>query len=143
MVADETITKVIMICDKKYKSRADDREKGVGVETQIISFKIYNEVKQTKFVAVIAEVDDNGKPFIPVYYSGRIHIDLSNDDKYTQNFEQLVRWIFDKPHTNGPQLGKPPSYILEEKFLCLGLMHQARRCIDLLKSGKAPMLKEQ
>ncbi len=40
MVADETITKVIMICDKKYKSRADDREKGVGVETQIISSKI-------------------------------------------------------------------------------------------------------
>ncbi|OAL77362.1 hypothetical protein AY606_11510 [Acinetobacter sp. SFB] len=136
MVADETIAKVIMICDQKYKSRADDREKGVGIETQIISSKIYNEVKQTKFVAVIAEVDDNGNPFIPVYYSGRIHIDLSNDDKYTQNFEQLIRWVFDKPLHQRPQLGKPPQYILEEKVSLLGIDALARRCIDLLKRGK-------
>lgn len=136
MVADETIAKVIMICDQKYKSRADDREKGVGVETQIISSKIYNEIKQTKFVAVIAEVDDNGNPFIPVYYLGRIHIDLSNDDKYTQNFEQLIRWIFDKPLHQRPQLGKPPNYILEEKTCLLGTDTLARRCVDLLKSGK-------
>ena len=61
---------------------------------------------------------------------------MSNDDKYTQNFEQLIRWVFDKPLYQRPQLGKPPSYILEEKVSLLGTDALARRCIDLLKSGK-------
>lgn len=51
MVRDEKIEKVILVCDKKYVDRANSREGGVGVESQVITQKIYGDVSQTKFVA--------------------------------------------------------------------------------------------
>ena len=76
MVTDEDITKVIIVSDKKYAEKANDREGGVGTETQIISSEIYSKIEQDKFVVVITEKDEYGKPYLPVYYRSRIFIDL-------------------------------------------------------------------
>ena len=57
MVTDETIRKVVLICDKAYAQKADARHGGVGTEAQIISSEIYAMVEQSKFVALIAERD--------------------------------------------------------------------------------------
>lgn len=73
MVTDETIKKVIMISDKTYAEKADGRQGGVGTETQIISKKVYEEQNQGKFVAVLPEKDENGKAYLPTYYSSRIY----------------------------------------------------------------------
>src|SRR5437763_6179900 len=97
MVTDPTITKVVLVCDKAYADKADGRSGGVGTEAQIISSEIYEKTTQDKFVAVVVEKDENGKPYVPAYYRSRIHIDLSDSSAYAQNFEQLLRWIYDKP----------------------------------------------
>ena len=52
MVTDQTITKVILVCDKAYATKADGRAAGVGTETQIISAEVYAKQSQDKFVAV-------------------------------------------------------------------------------------------
>lgn len=44
MVQDSSIDKVLIICDKGYKEKADDREGGVGTETQIITPTLYGKV---------------------------------------------------------------------------------------------------
>lgn len=66
MVNDPNIHKVILICDKKYKEKADARTGGAGTEAQIISPALYGigEKKNTKFVAVLAEKDENGRGFV-------------------------------------------------------------------------------
>lgn len=133
---DSATTKVIMICDRKYKERADSREKGVGVETQIISRQVYESTNQTKYVAVLSELDDQGQPFLPIYYKGRMYIDLSNEETYSENFQQLVHWAYDKPLKVKPPLGKPPAYILEDNPTVLGTEVAARRCKDAIKTGK-------
>ncbi len=97
MVSDPEINKVLIICDKKYVEKADDRSGGVGTETQIISTEVYQKVNQEKFVAVIREKDEQGKPNCPVYYRSRIFIDMSDDATYTDSFERLLRWIYNKP----------------------------------------------
>ena len=97
MVTDPSIQKVVIVCDKVYAEKADDRSGGVGTETQIISPEVYPKEDQNKFVAVVTEKDDQGKAFLPVYYRSRIYIDLSDSDTYAKNFEQLLRWIYDKP----------------------------------------------
>lgn len=84
MVSDPNIRKVAIICDRKYAEKANDRAGGVGTETQIISAEIYAKQDQDKFVAVVAERDDQGKPFLPVYYKSRIYIDLSDDVLYAK-----------------------------------------------------------
>jgi hypothetical protein len=83
MVTNPEITKVVIVSDEIYAAKADGRAGGVGTETQIISKEVYDNQSQDKFVAVISEKDDNGKPFLPTYYKSRIYIDLSEADKYS------------------------------------------------------------
>ena len=81
MVTDKEISKVIIVTDKVYASKADERDGGVGTETQIISKEVYVNQEQSKFVAVVAEKDGAGKPYLPTYYKSRIYIDLSESEK--------------------------------------------------------------
>ena len=130
--------------DRRYPKKANDRKGGVGTETQIITPHIYASADQNKFVGVASEVDADGKPFKPAYYASRIHIDLSNDDIYASNFDQLLRWIFDKPAYPKPALGKPPDFLNETTFVLPTRSH-AQRAIGLLRSagpGAAAALQE-
>ena len=136
MVTDKTVTKVILVCDKVYADKADGRSGGVGTETQIISAEVYARKDQDKFVAVIAEKDDAGKAYVPTYYKSRIYIDLSESDRYAENFERLLRWVFDKPLHVRPEIGRPPAFILEENAPIMGTSAAAKRLIEGLKSDK-------
>ena len=97
MVTDPEIKKVVIICDRVYAEKADGRSGGVGTETQIITPEIYGKENQDKFVAIVAERDENGNEYLPTYCKSRIYIDLSDTDLYATNFEQLLRWVYDKP----------------------------------------------
>jgi len=137
MVTNPDIKKVAMIFDKVYADKADGRQGGVGTETQIISKEVYEKQNQDKFVAIVCEKDENGKPFLPTYYKSRIFIDLAEDEKYTENFERLIRWIHDKPLYVKPQIGPTPSFLKEGDSISLGTTLAFKRCIDALKNNKA------
>lgn len=136
MVTDPEIKKVIVVLDRTYAEKADGREGGVGTETQIISPKIYAKADQNKFVGVASETGEDGKPFLPTFYKSRIYIDLSQSDIYAANFEQLLRWIYDKPAHPKPPLGKRPEF-LNVNAIQLPTRSRANRAMDLLKSGSA------
>ena len=114
MVNAADIDKVLIILDKKYTSKADERSGGVGTETQIISPKIYSNVSQEKFIPIVVERDESGNAYIPTYLDGRIYIDLSEREQFEQNYESLLRNIYQRPVLNKPKLGKAPSYLFEE-----------------------------
>jgi len=137
MVTDPEIKKVIIVCDRTYAEKADKRKGGVGTETQIISKEIYDKVEQDKFVVVIAEKDEYGKPYLPTYYKSRIYIDLSEPDSYTENFERLLRWIYDKPLYKKPEIGDVPSFLSEDEQISLGTTVSFGRAIDAIKNGKS------
>ncbi len=137
MVTNPEIKKVVMICDEEYAAKADGRSGGVGTETQIISREVYEKQTQEKFVAVLSEKDANGKPVLPTYYKSRIYIDLSEPDRYTENFERLLRWIFDKPLYVKPELGSRPSFLSGGEHISLGTTAFFKRCIDAIKNQKA------
>ncbi len=137
MVTDPEIRKVILICDKVYAEKADDRAGGVGAEAQIISPEIYSRQDQEKFVAVLKERDEDGRPYLPVYYRPRIWIDLSDPTTYSENFDQLLRWVFDRPLHVKPDLGSPPSFLFEtDDGLNLETFSRFRRAIEALKTGR-------
>ena len=60
-VNDPEITKVLIVCDKAYAQKANERSGGVGDETVIISSEIYGNMKQEKFIPIIAERDEEGQ----------------------------------------------------------------------------------
>ena len=136
MVTDKEIKKVALISDRTYAAKADGRAGGVGTETQIISKEVYDQQEQGKFVVVIPEKDDNGKAFLPTYYKSRIYIDLSEADRYSENFDKLLRWIFDKPLDVKPELGKKPSFLEEGEHISLGTTATFKRCVEALKNNK-------
>ncbi len=137
MVTDKDIKKVILVIDEKYSEKANSRTGGVGTETQIISAEVYESVDQNKFVAVIANRDKEGKAKLPVFYKSRIYIDLSDGDLYAKNFEQLLRWIFDKPVNIKPEIGKMPAFLDEESSVSLGTTVAYRRCIDAIRNSRS------
>ena len=136
MVTDPSIEKVIIVSDETYAKKADGRAGGVGTETQIISKEVYDQQEQDKFVAVVVEKDEEGKPFLPTYYKSRIYIDLSEPDNYSENFETLLRWIYGKPLHVKPALGKRPSFLDESDGIALGTTSSCKRAISAIKDDK-------
>ena len=85
MVNDQSISKVLLICNKEYSEKANQRVGGVGAESLIISNDIYTQAEQTKFIPVVMEYDDNNNPFVPTFVNTRIFIDLSDEENYEEN----------------------------------------------------------
>jgi len=128
-VNDPDITKVLIICDKAYATKANNRTGGVGDETVIISQEVYGRTKQEKFIPIIAERDGEGNSYVPTYIGTRIYIDLSNPDTYEAEYEKLIRNIYNKPLYSKPKLGKRPDWIDEERtnlFPLTDLVRQIR-----------------
>lgn len=137
MVADENIKKVAIFCDQIYKSKADGRKGGVGTETQIISAEVYKSQDQSKFVAVVMERDGAGSACVPIYYTSRIYIDLSDAGTFAIEFERLLRWIYDKPLLLKPELGNTPAFLTEtEATIRLATAVQARRAQDAIRNNR-------
>jgi hypothetical protein len=138
MVTDPSVTKVLLICDKKYADKSNARAGGAGTEAQIITPEIYAKKAQDKYAAVVRERDSNGHPYLPVYYQGRIFIDLSEDSIYAQEFEKLVRWAWDKPVNVKPPVGRPPSFVtIDPTTIKMATSVSFRRAIDAIRNSRA------
>lgn len=114
MVKSPEINKVLIILDKAYSEKADSRSGGVGTETQIISPNIYKNSSQEKFLPIVTERTEEGEPIMPTFLEGRLYIDLSSNQTFEENYERLLRNIFERPSFQKPKLGTPPKYIFEE-----------------------------
>ena len=137
MVTNKEIKKVLLICDKGYVGKANEREGGVGTETQIITPEIYGQQDQDKFVAIVAERDDDGRAYVPVFYGSRIFIDLSDETTRAENFEHLLRWIFDKPLYMPPPIGDRPAFLAtEDETIALGTSSRFRRAVDAIQQNR-------
>jgi hypothetical protein len=115
MVSDNSINHVLLMLNKTYKEKADSREGGAGTEAQIISSELYEKTDQTKFIPVIMERDEEGREHIPIFIKNRIYIDLSNEEKFEESYEELIRAIYHRPQYKKPKLGTAPSYLFDEK----------------------------
>ena len=113
MVTDPGVNKVIIVSDQRYAEKADSRKGGVGTESQIMSPEIYKKADQSKFTAIVSEVDENGEPYLPKFLGSRIFIDMT-PSRYGTNFEQLLRWLYDKPLFVKPSLGTMPAFLNDD-----------------------------
>jgi len=114
-VNDPSVDKVLIVCDRVYVEKANNRSGGVGDETVIITPEVYGNVKQEKLIPVVFEVDEDGKAYIPAYLKGRIYIDLSTeDDRYEVEYEKLLRNIYSKPLYKKPTVGTKSEWLEDD-----------------------------
>ena len=116
MVLSPEIDKIIIVCDKGYCDKANSNRGGVGTEKLLITPDVYENVEQTKVIPVVAERDETGKEYLPNFIRTRIYIDLSDLDTYEDNFEKLVRSLYNAPLYRKPPLGGRPSFLDEQKI---------------------------
>ena len=103
---------ILIISDKEYARKADERSGGVGTETQIISKRVYDDVNQTKFIPIVWQNDENGKPCLPEYLTSRKYFDLTPKNRYS-NRKKLLRRLHNLPENPKPKLGDFPEELLE------------------------------
>lgn len=135
MVTDETVTKVMLICDQAYVEKANTRSGGVGTESQIISPEIYGKGSQDKFSALIIDEDEEGKPYVPVFFKGRIFIDFRQADKFEESYEELLRWLVNRPQFVKPKLGVVPEFILQTQPVATATQSRAKRAVEAVRQG--------
>jgi len=58
-------------------------------------------------------MDNEGKPFLPVFLKSRIFVNFANLSSFEEEYEKLIRLIYDRPEKSRPSLGSPPSYLTE------------------------------
>ena len=100
IVADETIDKVLLICNESYKYKADSRSGGVGEESAIITSQVYGNVRQEKFIPIVNEYDENGMPYLPNYLAARMYADLTD---FNAGYEELLSNILGEDKKDGNQ----------------------------------------
>jgi len=136
MVNDPDIKRVLIICNEDYTKKANSKKGGVGVESIIVSDEVYSQVEQTKFIPIIFERDELGKEYVPTFIKSRMYIDLCDDDTFENEYERLLRNIYDKPTNKRPPIGSSPAYIHELEPTFLRTAHKVKAIENALKNEK-------
>lgn len=135
MVTDDTVVKVLVLCDRKYAEKADGRLGGVGTESQIISQELYTQVSQTKFIPVVCERSEDGEAYLPVFMKSRIYVDMSSDEAYGSGLDDLLRQIFEVPLHPEPLLGEPPAFLKGDSAGALPMAREFLSAVRAIKEG--------
>ena len=116
-VTDSSVTNVLLLLDKTYTEKANERKGGVGDETQILSPEIYGTVDQRKILPIIFSRDEDGTIYKPAYLQATLHVDLSEADTYDENFKYLIKLLFGVEIYKKPPLGNKPLYVEEDSVI--------------------------
>lgn len=135
-VHDPAIGWVLILCDRGYAEKANDRRGGVGHETLILSPELYEDVRQRRAIPVIMERDEAGQPYLPAYLKGRIFVDLSNPATFHAEYEKLVLLLHGRPAHQRPPLGPAPSYVTEERAQSSPLRHAVAAYRDAVQRSR-------
>ena len=104
--------KVLILCNKEYKEKADNRYGGAGQETMIIAPEVYEKTAPEKFIPIIMERSLLGKEYIPQYLKSLIYIDFTDKNVESQ-YQNLLYAIHGVTKNTKPKIGDIPSYIKE------------------------------
>lgn len=111
----EDADKVLIIFTDKYKSKANGRIGGVGVEYSMMNIDLCNNIAgNTKYIPILrrgtleTSIPLSIRPYIASY--------MTNDDEYNDKLKELIHAIFDQSIISAPLIGEIPDYIKEKEF---------------------------
>ena len=93
--------KVLIILTRNYALKADNKEGGVGEEYSIIRSEMKIEIgEQIKFIPVLKDGDRDSS--CPMFLKRLVYHDMRDELKFEDNYNDLLREIFDKPKITRP-----------------------------------------
>lgn len=106
--------KILLILDKEFVKKANNRESGVGTETQLLSKEVYDDVEQERIIPIVWECNEKGEPYLPNFIESRLCIDLSTEENFAENYEILLRILYNKPLYKKEELGEMPKWLQDD-----------------------------
>lgn len=103
---------ILIIGDKNYVDKANERMGGVGRESIIFSDTYMKNVKSDKYTILYAftEKDEEGDPIIPNYMKGINSFDLTDKSKDLEVIDEIGREIYEEPKEIAPPIGSKPDF---------------------------------
>jgi len=116
---------VILICTPNFAKKANRGEGGVGYEKNIITGEIFSKTSEPeKFIPVLRNGDS--KSSIPSYLKSKQYVGFTDDDRYEDSLEELLRYIHNIPRYERPPLGKKPTFSSDEKNIARSKVYCSR-----------------
>ena len=100
--------RVLCILTPIYKEKANELIGGVGYEYRNMTAEMYANVKTIKFIPVLRK--GSYEESVPTALFGRVTVDMTDDSKFEEKLEDLLRDILDEPKYPKPELGTPPKF---------------------------------
>ncbi len=113
-VNDPSVDYILVFSSKEYARKANAREGGVGEEAQILSKEAY-DLSKNKVQVILLEREVDQSECLPTYLDTKKYFDFSKPEREEFEFEQLIRFIYDKPLYKKTALGPIPAFLDEEK----------------------------
>lgn len=85
--------KVLIIATPEYKRKADNRIRGVGYETSLITDDLVTDQNRIKFIPIIRK--GSKETSFPRFLGSRKGADMTDDDRYTEMLSELKRNLRD------------------------------------------------
>lgn len=104
--ADDTY-RVIAVVSETYSRKCNDRSGGAGVEAQMLSARLYNELDSDAVIPIIRNNPKN-PPDLPAFLSGRLWLDFRDAATEEAAYERLLRVIHDVAVDAAPPIGPNP-----------------------------------
>lgn len=101
--------KVLIILTPNYKLKAENREKGVGYETSIISQNILSSsISKIKFIPILRVGSQASSS--PLHLVSKLYHDMTDNQKYYERLFELAKIIYDKILVEKSELGPMPNF---------------------------------
>jgi len=113
---EKSVTKsdiTLIIGDKYYVDKANNREDGVGKESIILSDYYVKNLKKEdyKILYAFTEKDDMGNPILPNYMLANNSFDMTDETNDFQTAEEIARTIYGVPIELKPKLQPIPDFL--------------------------------
>lgn len=92
------VDNIIVVCNKDYAEKANNRQGGVGYEAGIIISEIKSAPLQRRVIPVAVEMDANGNPYLPTKFKELYYIDLTRENGYSELIEAIKKYKEEQNH---------------------------------------------
>ncbi|MDI6741962.1 MAG: toll/interleukin-1 receptor domain-containing protein [Smithella sp.] len=101
----------VMICTKRYVSKANAGVGGVGYEKMIMTSSSLSKISDSKVIPIVRE---NGDPQVPTFLKTKRYIDFSKEEDIEFSLDELLRFLLNAPLYKKPEVGSNPFRPLAE-----------------------------
>lgn len=107
----ESADYAVMVCTKRYVTKANAGEGGVGYEKMIMTSSSLTKISDNKVIPIVRENSDQK---VPIFLKSKLYIDFTRDEDIEYSLDELLRHLLNAPLYIKPEIGKNPFRPLNE-----------------------------